>query len=244
MKFIFLIKTTAFIFLISLFASEVLFSQQLVDQVQVKMNSRTMNKGKYTSIIADIWYQAHDGKMVSHYTSPYNMVVITNNKGEAQLYNVEQNTINTQQNQAFSTQGGYFYYFLANKLNDLGLTEMGFQILDTKFSGTKVISKWLPPSSLLTALKHVELVLDDYKPVYMAYYNPKGKLIRKVYYYNYRSLSNMVSIPLTVTEINYLGEGDSILTKTVYSDVKINLDVEKTGYLNFKIPADAKKMVD
>ena len=117
-------------------------------------------------------------------------------------------------------------------------------MLDTKFDGTKVITKWQPPLAFLAALKNVELVLDNYKPVYMAYYEPKGKMIRKVYYYNYKSVSNFLTLPLTVTEINYLDVGDSVLTKTTYSDIKLNKEVNDHQYINFIIPANAKKMVN
>ena len=219
-------------------------AQQIVELVQVKMNSRTINKGKFTSTTADIWYQNKDGKMISHYSEPFKMLMTTNNKGEVQLYNFERNTVGYQQNQAYSTQGSYFYYFLANRVSDLGLAEMGFKLADTKFEGSRVISKWLPPAAFLTALKSVELVLEEYKPIYMAYYDPTGKLIRKVFYYNYKALSNMLTIPLTVTEINYLDAGDSLLTKTNYSDIKINKEVTNFEYINFIIPANAKKMVD
>lgn len=245
MKSIFPIIVSAMVLsMIILTKPDLIANQQMVDVIQVKMTARTMNKGKYTLMNADIWYQNRDGKMVSHYTAPDNLVIITNNKGEAQLYNVEQNTVASQQNQAYSTNGSYFYYFLANKANNLGLDDLGFKLADTKFEGSRVISKWLPPASLLSVLKSVEMVLDNYKPIYMAYYNPKGKIIRKVFYYQYKSMSDIISLPLAVTEINYLDSGDSVLTKTSYSDIKINNEVKDIDYINFIIPANAKKMVD
>jgi hypothetical protein len=223
-----------------LFFITAVHAQQSVSLMQVKMNSRTANKGKYTQEAADIWYQQKDGKMISSFADP-KMIIITNNKGEATLYDVAKNTVASRQNGAYSTQGSYFYFFLSNKASDLGLKEMGFHLNDTKFDQQRVITSWTPPMQLSTMLLRVELVLENYHPIYMAYYDIKNKIIRKVFYYKYQTFAGQVALPLAVTEINYF-DADSAVTKTTYSDVLINEQVTDLTYLNFKIPADAKKL--
>ena len=91
-----IMKIRIFILLFVVTGYSAMPQSNIVELIQVKMNSRTINKGKYTTMNADIWYQNRDGRMVSHYSSPYNVVVITNNKGEVQLYNIDQNTIGVQ----------------------------------------------------------------------------------------------------------------------------------------------------
>ena len=237
-----MIRKAGFIaFYIVLFCITIAVCQQAVTVIQVKMHSRTSNKGKYTQQKADIWYQQKDGKMVSHFDSP-EMLIMTNSKGEATLYDFVQNKVAVRQDGAYSTEASYFYFFLSSKINDLGLKDMGFSLNDTKFADRRVITTWTPPPALKSILLRVELVLEDYKPIYMAYYSVKNKVIRKVYYYKYQTFGNQVTLPLNVTEINYLDDGDSALTKTTYSDVLINEQVTDMRFLNFKIPADAKKM--
>lgn len=205
------------------------------------MNSRTVNKGKMLQQSADIWYQQKDGKMVSVYSDP-NILVTTNNKGEATVYDFKSNKVGTKQNASYSSEGSYFYFFLSNKSSDLGLKDMGFKLNDTKFENQRVITTWIPPQALTSVLLKVELVLENYKPIYMAYYNGNNKIIRKVFYYNYQTFAGYVPLPLTVTEIAYFDDGDSSITKTTYSDVLVNEKVTDLKYVNFKIPADAKKL--
>jgi hypothetical protein len=46
-------------------------------------------------------------------------------------------------------------------------------------------------------------------------------------------------MPFTITEFDYFGEKDSLITRRTYTNLLLNAAVEDT-YLNYKIPASAK----
>jgi hypothetical protein len=81
-------------------------------------------------------------------------------------------------------------------------------------------------------------VHESYKPIYIAWYGPKEKLIKKIYYYEYTSYADF-ALPLKVVEIGYAGNGDSTITKMTYSQVKTGVSAN-SSFFNFKIPVNAK----
>ena len=49
-------------------------------------------------------------------------------------------------------------------------------------------------------------------------------------------------MPFAITEFEYMSPTDSIITKRVYSNLKINTQVDEK-FLDFKIPSSAKVVV-
>jgi hypothetical protein len=138
----------------------------------------------------------------------------------------------------FASDNDALYYFLSNQVNDLGLRELGYTIKATRFEEGITVTDWIPPNLQLGNLSKVELAQENYLPIYTAYYNAKNKAIRKVYFSDY-TISSAAALPRRITEIEYLPNGDSIISRKVYSDIKFDLDASDE-YFNFKIPSDAK----
>ncbi len=206
----------------------------------VSMEMETKNaKGGYTSAIKAKLYYANDGRMVSFYTYPKEYVILNNAKGEIKIYDQEKNTVLLQQNFMYSTESSQFYYFLNNKKADLGLGQMGFTQSNVRFEDGLMITEWLPPMNMTNQLSKVELVHDNENPIYIAYYDNNNAIGTKSYYYNYQKVSPILSFPTTITQISYTTPTDSTVTKTTYSNIKFDGEVDANA-LNYKIPNNAK----
>ncbi len=201
------------------------------------MLTRSTYKGKLSSLKATVFYTSA-GKMVSYYREPAEMLITNNSKGEITMYNFKNNTVIQKQNSMMSTDVNQLYYFLENNKNDLGLTKIGFVLTETKFKDGLKITVWSPPMQLVKDILKVELAHDKGNPVFLGYFDLKGKAINKVFFYDYHLVGGL-QFPASVTYINFKGVNDSIISKTSYSNFKVDQEVDEQ-YLNFVIPANAK----
>lgn len=209
-----------------------------VQKISVEMIAKSVHKGKSVTAKADVFYQTSGGLMVTHFTSPFEQVVITNSKGEFKNYDVKNNTLMQSQGLDYSSKNSFFYYFLTGKTQDMGLAAFGYMLKDTRVEKEMVITTWHPPAGSSAELSKVEIVHENLAPVFMGFYDAEGKPAQKIFYSNYQNIQDL-RMPMNITEFQYLPDGDSIVSRRSYSNVKINESVENT-YLNFKIPANAK----
>jgi hypothetical protein len=204
------------------------------------MESQKAIKGKIIRVKADIYYAYNEGKMVTHYIYPEEYFLVSNILGEVQVYKPSTNEVTIQQNDIFSIQNDILYYFVFNKLADMGLKDLNFTLDKTRIENGLMISDWIPPVFLMDRISRIEMVHERYLPIYSAYYNAKKEIIKKIYYYDYLEKSNFV-LPQRVAEIEYLENGDSIVSRKIYSETRF--DKEATSeYFDFKIPANARLM--
>lgn len=213
-------------------------SLQSVSKISLKMTAKVLRNGKYVVSKAEVYYRVLGGKLITHFTYPYENLVITNSKGEYKIYDKEANTVTQSQGAGYSSENSFLYYFLSGKTQSMGLRSSGFQLIDTKIEDNLVITTWSPPFNLSSEFSKVELVHENYLPVFIGFFDVEGKPIQKVYYSAYQQI-DIYKLPMNITEFQYLAGGDSIITKRSYSDVKINEQVDDT-YLSFKIPVNAK----
>ena len=202
------------------------------------MVAKSLHQGKSISANAEVFYQTSGGTMVTHFTSPFEQVVITNSKGEYKNYDVKNNTLEQSMGLDYSSKNSFFYFFLSGKTQDMGLSSFGYALQGTRVEGELVITTWLPPLNTDIPLGKIEIVHENFLPVFMGFFDKNGNATHKVYYSNYQNVQNM-QLPLNITEFQYLPEGDSVISKRSYSNIKTNEQVDNT-YLNFKIPANAK----
>ncbi len=209
-------------------------------KLSVHMESQRAIKGKIIRVKADIYYAYNEGKMISHYTYPDEYFLISNVKGEVKVYKPSTNQVSIQQNDIFSIQNDVLYYFVFNKIADMGLKDLSFTLDKTRFENDMMISDWIPPVFLMDRVSRIELVHEKYLPIYTAYYNSKKEIIKKIYYYDYLEKNNFV-LPQKIAEIEYLETGDSIVSRKIYSDTRFDKDAN-SEYFDFKIPGNAKLM--
>ena len=207
-------------------------------KISLRMETKSLHNGTYSKVISDIYYKVDEGVMVMHYQYPLEFVFVSNQKGEAKMYNPKDNTVNLKQNSIYSSENNYLFYFLSQNANDLGFKEQGYQLLDTKFDGPMMINKWKPPVAMSQLIGEVEMVHKNHIPIYLGFYDPQQKLRKKVFYSGYQKY-NDISFPMKITQYDYVSEEDSIITRTEFSNVKLG-GTAVSDYFEFKIPEDAK----
>lgn len=208
------------------------------ERVRLYMHSQSLHHGKLTETEADLYYQVKDKRLITKYNLPFEQVMITNDKGEVSIFNPKQNTVYRSRQLEYSTQNNLIYYFLSGNVRDLGLRDSGFQQSDTRFEDGLMIATWIPPASMSQLFSHVELVHEHQLPVYAAYYNAAGELIKKVYYDGYENIKEMV-LPANVTSFDYLPGGDSIVQRVRFSHVEVN-PTRFGSMFEFEIPENAR----
>jgi hypothetical protein len=214
------------------------FNQRIFEKISLNMETRSATAGKSTLVKASIFYSS-EGKMISYFTAPQELIIVNNKKGEITIYNPVNNTVVQQQNFMIGTETTQLYYFLENKRNDLGLSGMGYMLKTTRFEDGLKITNWAPPMELASQLSQVELVHEKGNPIYMGYHNEKGRVIKKTFFYNYTRLSDYISFPNAITQIDFKTPKDSVVTKTIYSEFQLNQQVSDEK-LNYSVPSTAK----
>lgn len=209
-----------------------------VEKLSMKLISKSLQNKKSITTEAEVYYKISGSLLVTHIISPVEYLVITNDKGEFKMYNIKDNSVSQAQAADFSSENSFIHDFLNGNTNDMGLRKMGFQLKSTKVEEEMVITDWIPPLDMAGKMSRAELVEENYLPIYMAFYGKKEKLLSKIFYYNYQKTGEL-NIPLTITEFQYLPNGDSAITKRIYSDIKLNEQVDPK-WLNYKIPDNAK----
>ena len=127
------------------------------------------------------------------------------------------------------------FIYLSGHVDDLGLGYFGYKAGATVREDGYVKKTFTASDS---TLPKVEIVYEDYLPIYCAYTSPDGKLLSKKYLSDYKSYGRLV-LPHRITDISYGKNRDSSVVRTIYSSVKIDVDDPN---FNFQIPADAKPM--
>lgn len=208
------------------------------DRIMMQMESQSLQGGKAATLHGELFYQALDGKLITRLDGQVNQVMITNRYGELVVYDPKNNTVFRAQSLEYSSQNNLIFYFLNGKTHDLGLGEMGFRQQEVEFSEGLMITQWVPPTSLNHLISYVELVHEDYVPIYAGYYDAGGELVKKVYYTDYEYFTDLM-LPTTLTEFNYLATGDSIINRVRFSNIRLNRQAV-SSWFNFEIPEDAR----
>jgi hypothetical protein len=158
------------------------------------------------------------------------------------IYDPVNNTVLIQQDNIYSSKTSPFYFFLSGKSNDMGLTDLGFIPLKTYSEKVNIITEWKKKKVINDVpVQLVKLVHQQENPLYMEYKDRQSQALRKVYYYKYTKISQF-SFPTVITDIVYNNKiKDSVISKTTYSDIKINGEVNDF-FFNYKIPVSAKKI--
>lgn len=198
---------------------------------------KSLQGGKSVSLKGELYYVNSGNKMITHFSYPFEQLVFTNNLGQFKSYDVKKNSIIQDENKNYSSQLSYIYSFMSGKTQDMGLKTLGYKLKESKVEGKIIKSTWEQETPMQGASK-VVLVHQNRLPIYMCFYNAKEKPEQKVYYSDFKTIGNIV-FPMVITEFQYLPKGDSLITKKIYSNLRMNNDVNET-YINYKIPDNAK----
>ncbi len=213
------------------------FTHPGMDRLLLRMESQSVQGGKMASVEATLFYQSLDGKMVTVFDKPQGQVMITNRLGEMEVYSMSDNTVFRAQGEEYSSENNLIYFFLSGRMHDLGLSALGFDQMETAFRDGLVITQWMPPSALSHLFHRIELVHSNHLPIYVAYYDASRRLVKKVYYADYRAYAEL-DLPHTIIEYNYFATGDSIVNRVKFSEVLTGQSAQ-SEWFDFDIPHDA-----
>lgn len=224
------------LFILIVFPNYILLAQ-LQDRVSVNQETQVLEKGSKSIFKCDIFYNKENDAIITHHYYPVEFVKMSNRLGELKIYFPETNKVTIEQNQSFSTTNELLYYFINNKLADLGLSKEGFKLANTTREEGLVVTYWQAPVSL-KVINMIKIVFKDNLPIYAEYLEPNGRILKKIYYSKYTDFQSF-RIPLRITEINFDNKKDSIIRLSVFSNVRTK-DFPDNNYFNFKIPENAK----
>ena len=228
-------KISGIIILILLLNMSTVASAQKSKQICIHMKSQTLQNGKVLTTEADQYFSFPEGNIISYFQRPEEYVFISNPLGEAKIYRPTQNTVIIQSRELFTTKNNSLYFFLTN---DLGLRNLGLKVFDSEEDGQILITRWQAPPQMLNQVDKIELVHENMLPIYSSYKNTKGETTLKVYFEDFVIIEDS-QIPKRITEIVYLPQGDSLIKRTDYSDIKSGTDCDLEKF-NFTIPENAK----
>lgn len=207
------------------------------DCVSVSQETGVLSKGSKSIFKCDIYYNKEKDAVITHHYYPAEFVKMSNRFGEMKIYFPETNSVTIQQNQSLSTTNELLYYFINNKLTDLGLSKEGFKLINTTREEGMMVTTWQAPVSL-KVINQIKIVFKEMLPIYAEYLGMDGVIKKKIYYSRYADFKTF-RMPLRITEISFESKTDSTIRLSVFSNVRTT-DFPDGNYFNFKIPDDAK----
>jgi hypothetical protein len=154
------------------------------------------------------------------------------------VYFPAKNEVMKQQNMFFSSENDIMYQFFSNNANDLGLKVSGFVLEETKYEEQYLVTIWKNTATGNSQFAKAKLVQEDYLPIYLAFYDKNGKIIQKIYFANWQN-TQAAFFPTKITQIDYVAQNDSIVSRKVYSNVIIGPSAKERN-VNIAIPQNAK----
>ena len=203
-------------------------------KVSADVEVKTVNNGKLASVTKSV-YCTNNGRLVTLFRTPLTYYVVSNAKGEVQVYRPDTNEILPQTDKSLSSNTELVSMFMQGRIDDLGLGFFGYKVTATTRDDGYIKKTF---TSADTQLPVVDIVYEDYLPIYCEYTAPDGKLLNKKYLSDYQRFGRFI-LPCRMTDIAYGDKRDSSVTRTIYSNVRIDVD---DPAFDFTVPADAKPM--
>jgi hypothetical protein len=230
-------KIQVLVVVLVLLSSHLRLQSQERNCVSVTQETQVLSKGSKSIFKCDSYYSKENDAIVTHHYYPAEFVKMSNRFGEVKIYFPETNSVTIKQNQSLSTTNELLYYFINNKITDLGLSKEGFTLVSTAREEGLIVTTWQAPASLKT-IYQIKIVFNEMYPVYSEYHSIDGFIIKKIYYSRYTDYKTF-RMPLRITEITFNSKTDSTISLSVFSNVSTS-DFPENSYFNYKIPDDAK----
>lgn len=205
--------------------------------ISLKQKSEILENKKKISNEVDLFFDNNKKTITKLYHSSTEFVMVINALGEIKTYYPAINEVSYKQITELSSKRNLIYYFANNMTDNLGLVDEGFSLTSNTYENQFYVTLWKSPT-FLKGIETVKMVFDNGLPVYSEYQANKNKILKKIYYTNYKDFTQF-RLPLKIIEISYMPSGDSIVNRTIFSDVKISTSAD-SKYFNFKIPDNAK----
>ena len=204
-------------------------------RVAAEVEVKTVHQGKVTTVSSKAFCSS-SGELIQVFNSPYTYYTVSNPDGEFKLYIPGRNEVYSNRREDFSNKDNILYLFISGHAGDMGLGLYGYRLAKTENEEGGLIKRTYKPIAPGKGASKVELVLENYLPIYLAYYNEGGAVVIRTYLSSYARMPNLV-LPQRVTSINYTAKKDSTVVRTVFSNIKTD---GKDPMFEFRVPKDAK----
>lgn len=220
-----------------LMLTNVAVKAQTGSYISLKQSTDVVENGKKITNEVDLFFDNNKLILTKYYHAQKDFIMISNSLGEIKTYYPTTNEVSYNQVKELSSKRNLIYYFANNLTDNMGLSEEGFTLMKSTFENQYDVTIWNAPLTL-KGIGTVKIVFGNRLPVYSEYQSNKNKVLKKIFYTNYKDFSSF-RLPQKIIEISYLPTGDSIVTRTVFSNVKVSPTADNE-YFNFKIPEYAK----
>ncbi len=207
--------------------------------ISLKQHTEVLENKKKIANEVDLFFDNNKLTITKYYHSSPEFIMVINSLGEIKTYYPGSNEVGFKQVAELSSKRNLIYYFANNLTDQLGLVDEGFNLVSNTYENQFYVTLWKAPS-ILKGIESVKMVFDNGLPVYSEYLANKKKIIKKIYYTNYKDFTQF-RLPLKIIEISYLPSGDSIINRTLFSNIKVSSSADDK-YFNFKIPDNAKPL--
>ena len=212
---------------------------QTTNYISLKQHSEILENKKKIATDIDLFFDNTKKTITKYYHSSPEFIMLINSLGEIKTYYPASNEVGFKQISEMSSKRNLIYYFANNLTDHLGLADEGFSLVSNTYENQFYVTIWKAPS-ILKGIESVKMVFENGIPVYSEYQSLKKKIMKKIYYTNYKDYTQF-RLPLKIIEISYLPSGDSIINRTLFSNVKVS-PTSDDKYFNFKIPDNAKPL--
>ncbi len=203
-------------------------------KVSADVEVKTVINGKVSTVTKSV-YCNRNGRLVTLFRTPNKYFAVTNAKGEIQVYNPATNEVLTRIDDSMSSTTELLMLYLNGHIDDLGLGYFGYKATGTSRDGEYLKKVFTSPD---TQKPRVEIVYENYLPIYCEYTSPEGKCLSRKYLSEYNTFGRF-TLPLRITDITYGKGRDSSVVRTIYSSVQPDKD---DPAFDFTVPADARPM--
>lgn len=204
---------------------------------QRKISADVEVKQAASGNVATITKRVHcsnDGRVIIHFLKPEEYYVLTNSKGEMKMYMPKSNQVLLENSSDLSSQDELISIFMNGRVDDLGLAAFGYKLKETKREEGYIKKTFTAAGK--GGYPTIEVVYENFLPIYCGYLDNSGKTVRKTYFSKYAPVGRMM-FPTRMTEITYTSPKDSTVARTVYSNFKVDQD---DPMFSFEVPSDAK----
>lgn len=214
-----------------LLAPPVSAQRRITADVEVKQAAA----GKVATVTKRV-HCSNDGRAVIHFLKPQDYIVVTNIKGETTMYIPSTNEVMVDNSSVMTSQDELIAVFMSGRAEDLGLGMYGYRLQSTTREDGLVKKTFVTDKQ--GDIPKVEIVYDNFLPIYCGFLDASGKTVTKTYYSNYVPAGRML-LPTRTTSITYTSPKDSSVMRTIYSSIRVD---EDDPMFHFEIPADARRI--
>lgn len=208
------------------------------NRVAADVEVKTVMDGKSTTQKSQLFCTS-TGDIIQVYEGNPGYYALTNLQGEFRAYFPASNEVYTDRKDDYSTKDDVFYLFLSGKSDDMGLASYGYRLSGSVMEDGLLKRTYVPDkASAAKGVSKVEIVLENYLPIYIGYYNDKGALVSKTYLSSFARYKN-VMLPCRITSIAYTAKKDSTITRTLYSNIRVD---GNESMFRFRIPENARTL--